>query len=153
MSRTTVDATFGAGVKARGGRVNSGFTSHRHCAATESRRCRKPVGDFALEHQHEPVEQGQLFEPADQQGCRDIVGQVRDDPKRAVSPSQSGNVQCKGIACNDMQSPVGDVRNLLKGGEASFIAFDGDDGFCPFLQKRPGQPARARADFEYCRLR
>ena len=51
-----------------------------------------------------------------------------------------------------MQSPFGDVGNLLKGGEASVIALDGYDRFRPFLQQRTRQSARTRAYLKHCRL-
>ena len=56
---------------------------HRQAAVVlAARRGGQPVGDLLLEHQHHVGDVVGLVQPAHQQGRRDVVGQVGDDPAR-----------------------------------------------------------------------
>jgi hypothetical protein len=108
------------------------------------------LGDLALEHQRQALEEGRPrlhCQPAGQQLRTDIVGQVGDDPRRPVR--QDAIVHLHGIATDHRQPPGICFGDFRKGGQGARIALDGDDLSGALGEKRAGQPARPRTDLDH----
>ena len=96
ISSTTLEVTFGGGVKAAGATSNRIRASrppprqHREAAVIGAlgRGRDDPAGDLALEHERQPVIERRPrlgLEPADEQRRRDVIGQVGRDPERRAA--------------------------------------------------------------------
>ena len=107
----------------------------------------QPVDDLLLEHQHHVGDLVRLLQPTHQQGRRDIVRQVGDDPTGRGAELRQDSPQSVGL--DDLQSPGRRPDQLLEGGDGPGVDFDGDHVAGALKEQGAGEPPRAGTDLDH----
>src|ERR1700728_1668144 len=113
------------------------------------------LGDLALEHEGGGVIPGRprLHDyPSDQQGRRDVVGQIGDDASRALREARAW-IERERIGRYDVQTAGVVFGDLPQSGKRAVVALDRDHAGGAKLEERAGQSARAGTDLDYAHAR
>src|SRR5262245_17799276 len=108
-------------------------------------------GDFALEHQREPVVPRRPWlerQPADQQCGGNIVRQIRNDPRRRRTEERA-RIEVEGVAGNDLEPPGVACGDLLQRGNRALVALDCDHASRAGHEQGTREPTGAGADFDH----
>src|SRR5690606_27640444 len=87
-------------------------------------------------------------QPAHEKLGADIVGEVGDDLDRESAIRKLDEVGLQRIAGYDLEPAGITVGDLRKGGEATFVALDGDDALGTFGQHGPRQSSGTGAHLD-----
>ncbi len=91
--------------------------------------------------------QGSAVSHDNQQWCRDIVRQVRNDA-RALALQQRARIECQGVVFDDGETAGIMVRYLVECRDRPVIPLDRDHALRADGEQRARQPAGAGPDFE-----
>jgi hypothetical protein len=106
-----------------------------------------PIDDLFLEHQGHRCDVIRLMQPANEQGGRDIVGEIGNNAPRRRAEARHIDLQCIGLMHS--QAAGGRLLQIVQRGDRPPVDFDCDESRRAFEQKGARETTRTGSDLDH----